>query len=127
MADFGLSRNSQNQYNLKDESQVPFRWSAPEVIFNRTFYKGSDVWSFGVTVWEVYENGRLPYNEHNTDAVTKRVVDKTLSLARPERCAAKVWSVVKEGCFAYVSHDRLPFGELADRLRAELPAGGGGD
>jgi serine/threonine protein kinase len=58
IADFGLSR--QDNYKLRADSQISIGWAAPEVINERKYTNKSDVWSFGVTFWEILRNGQPP-------------------------------------------------------------------
>eukprot|EP01113_Clastostelium_recurvatum_P000525 TRINITY_DN10239_c0_g1_i6.p1 TRINITY_DN10239_c0_g1~~TRINITY_DN10239_c0_g1_i6.p1 ORF type:complete len:732 (+),score=174.78 TRINITY_DN10239_c0_g1_i6:31-2226(+) len=63
VSDFGLSRaqNSLTSYYAKAGSLLPLKWSAPEALSHRKFSSASDVWSFGVVVWEMVWPGVLPY------------------------------------------------------------------
>jgi len=62
IADLGLSRisNNENEY-VSTANKFPVKWSPPEVIRYRQFSTKSDVWSFGVTCWEIFEAGTVPY------------------------------------------------------------------
>ena len=123
VSDFGLSRSmprEENHYEVV-KSPVPYRWSAPEVLSTRAFYPSSDVWSFGVTAWEVYTGGAIPYGKGVSNAdVMDGVPDKTLTLGQPDACPAPVWSVLKT-CFAYSAHSRPSFREVATQLSVHLP------
>ena len=125
VADYGLLRTmprEENDYETP-KSAVPPRSSAPEVIGARTFYKTSDVWSFGVTVWEIYSNGEEPYGRDVTDAeVLELVPSKKLALMQPDICPTPVWTLVKASCLAYQAHDRRTFSDVAERLKLMAPA-----
>lgn len=60
IADFGLSRNIENIYESKG-GPLPVRWTAPEAITNLKFSHASDVWSFGIVLWEIFARGAVPY------------------------------------------------------------------
>nr|XP_026691195.1 muscle, skeletal receptor tyrosine protein kinase-like isoform X2 [Ciona intestinalis] len=63
IADFGLSRNmySSDYYRAGDVESVPVRWMAPESIMYGKYSSNSDIWAFGVTMWEIYTNAIQPY------------------------------------------------------------------
>ena len=102
-------------------SEVLDRWAAPEVLSANTFYKASDVWSFGVVAWEVYNGGGLPYGGAIADAdVAEGVNNKTLNLAQPEACPATHWAAIKP-CLGYQAHNRPSFSALFKQLAAFKP------
>lgn len=59
VADFGLARKVITHYHLKESSAIPVRWSAPEVLSHGEYTSASDVWSFGVVIWEVIDSCRF--------------------------------------------------------------------
>jgi hypothetical protein len=63
IADFGLARDLHEHYyyKRKSESPIPVKWMAPETLFDRKFYQNSDIWSYGVLMWEIFTLGGNPY------------------------------------------------------------------
>lgn len=62
VADFGLARVlEEGTYNASEHAQFPIKWTAPEAVARRKFSIKSDVWSFGVLLYEVITHGRVPY------------------------------------------------------------------
>ena len=61
ISDFGLSRlvPEDEVYTLSSYSRLPLRWMAPESIFHRQFNSASDVWSFGIVLWEICTMGKI--------------------------------------------------------------------
>ena len=61
--DFGLSRTltTSSYYMKTSDDKVPVKWMAPESVIDRKYSSASDVWSFGVFCWEVFEHGKTPY------------------------------------------------------------------
>ena len=61
ISDFGLSRvvPEDEVYTLSTYSRLPLRWMAPESIFHRQFNSASDVWSFGIVLWEICTMGKM--------------------------------------------------------------------
>ncbi|KAF6032809.1 hypothetical protein EB796_008854 [Bugula neritina] len=93
VADFGLSREveydtSEGAYTTRG-GKIPVRWTAPEAIAFRKFTSASDVWSFGVLMWEVISYGERPYwNWSNQDVI--KAVDRGYRLPPPMDCPEAV-------------------------------------
>ncbi|XP_067936679.1 uncharacterized protein [Watersipora subatra] len=64
IADFGLARDigDAEYYRVNTQKCLPFRWLAPEVFTENTFTSATDVWAYGVTVWEIFQYGEVPYS-----------------------------------------------------------------
>ncbi|EDQ87109.1 uncharacterized protein MONBRDRAFT_33520 [Monosiga brevicollis MX1] len=64
LADFGLSRvvSKEDYYRSRSDDDLPFRWMAPEAIRELKFSEASDVWSFGVLLWEILNQGATPHS-----------------------------------------------------------------
>jgi Eph receptor B1 len=89
IADFGLSReisdaNVDGAYTTRG-GKIPVRWTAPEAIAFRKFTSASDVWSFGIVMWEVMSYGERPYWTWSNQDVIK-AIDKTYRLPAPMDC-----------------------------------------
>lgn len=84
---------------------------APECIQSFTWYRESDVWSFGFLLWEIFSNFmNIPYNEiitENKDIATK-VYDGILPMTRPDTCPEEVWKLI-ESCWCLKHNDRPTF------------------
>lgn len=69
VSDFGMSRaveteeNQGSAYYLQHAAKVPVRWTAPEALMNGKYTVKSDVWSYGVTVWELFADMEIPYGK----------------------------------------------------------------
>ena len=77
VADFGLLREIPKDdtiYQATTELPWPIRWMAPESLDNREFSPATDVWSFGVLLWEMYYPNQLPYAELNSVQVLSKVL-----------------------------------------------------
>ncbi|KAA0194578.1 hypothetical protein HAZT_HAZT004636 [Hyalella azteca] len=63
IADFGLARDihSQDYYRKTSEGRLPVKWMAPEALFKRVYTSMSDVWAFGILLWEIMSLGGTPY------------------------------------------------------------------
>ena len=75
-------------------NRVPL-WDAPETFMNGDFTQKSDVWSFGVTVWEIFSNGTRPYI--GVGNIKKFL--KSQRLPKPENCPDDVYLLLTNGCW----------------------------
>ncbi|KAI6234881.1 Tyrosine-protein kinase [Aphelenchoides fujianensis] len=75
ISDFGLSREG-SHYKMPTGRRVPMKWLAPEVIASMLFSPKSDVWAFGVVVWEVYADGTEPFRGVNNAEIKNQVARK---------------------------------------------------
>jgi serine/threonine protein kinase len=79
LSDFGMSKLSDYYYSFS-EKPLPIRWSSPEVLERRKFSFESDRWALGVTLWEIFSMGGVPYSELQTAAVIDKVMTKQVRL-----------------------------------------------
>lgn len=93
---------------------IPLKWMAPEAIFSDEFSEKSDVWSYGVLVWEVYSLGQTPFEDRPDEEVLKCIKDD-LRLTKPENCPDTMASVMKK-CWDTSPDARPTF----DKLYAEI-------
>lgn len=79
VADFGFARDiiASYVYERKSEGRLPIRWMAPESLYDNIFSVKSDVWSFGVLIWEVVTLGSTPYPGLSAAEVMRKVTKKT--------------------------------------------------
>ncbi|KAM7540148.1 hypothetical protein Aperf_G00000039634 [Anoplocephala perfoliata] len=107
LSDFGMARViSQEEFTeLQSSRKIPVRWSAPEVIKWNHLHARSDVWSFGVLLWEIFSLGETPYSHlESEDMVGEYVCDEGGRLSRPPLLShdgiyelmTKCWSVSVE-------------------------------
>uniref|UniRef100_A0A8C9R832 Tyrosine-protein kinase n=1 Tax=Scleropages formosus TaxID=113540 RepID=A0A8C9R832_SCLFO len=116
VTDFGLSRYVlDDEYTSSAGSKFPVRWSPPEVLLYCKFSSKSDVWAFGVLMWEIYTLGKMPYERlNNTDIVQK--VSSGLRLYRPQLANERIYSIMM-ACWNDKPEDRPTFQELAANVQ----------
>ncbi|CAH0383280.1 unnamed protein product [Bemisia tabaci] len=114
ICDFGLSRamqGNQQNYTASQGGRWPIKWYAPESYNNGTFSSASDVWSFGVTLWEMFSFGQPPYGDMKGDEVIN-FVEGGSRLPRPDKCPFEVYQIMEQ-CWSYNARDRPKFEQLA--------------
>ncbi|KAL1117143.1 hypothetical protein AAG570_004471, partial [Ranatra chinensis] len=118
ISDFGLSRDvySSDYYRVQSKSLLPVRWMPPESILYGKFTTESDVWSYGVVLWEIYSFGLQPYYGYSNQEVIEMIRSRQL-LPCPEDCPSRMYSVMME-CWHEVPLRRPHFPEICARLRS---------
>ena len=119
ISDFGMSRNLYEcvYYRVRGRAMLPIRWMATESFYGR-FSEKSDVWAFGVTVWEIFTLGkRQPYEEMDDQAMIQDAIRGTgrRVMNKPEGCPQAVYEVLLR-CWEYAAADRTTFKEISDSL-----------
>ncbi|CAF3374182.1 unnamed protein product [Rotaria socialis] len=124
ISDFGLSRSvdSSDYYVQQSDTPIPIAWYAPESLFHAKFTSKSDVWSFGVTMWEIYTCGQFPYGSMPNEEICQ-YLSCNGRLQRPSSCSSTVYEIMLR-CWAFNAHDRPSFGDLLKVLanRSEFAA-----
>ena len=119
VADFGLSRRVQTEDNTGDYYRsssgiIPVRWTAPEGITSQKFSSASDVWSYGVTCVEIFQDGAAPYpGVRSNPEVIKLVCTQGQVHPRPKGCSASVYAELLR-CWSFDPGQRPDFGSLKD-------------
>lgn len=120
ISDFGLSRAlgvDKDYYTAKEGGKWPLKWYALESIYYGTFTHSSDVWSYGVTLWEMYTFGDQPYGEiPGKDVVA--LLERNERLPRPEKCPKRVYDLMLR-CWSCKPKKRPAFRELAAIFRTQ--------
>ena len=117
ISDFGLSRDiyAADYYRVQSKSLLPVRWMPPESILYGKFTTESDVWSFGVVLWEIYSYGLQPYYGYSNQEVIEMIRSRQL-LPCPEDCPSRMYAFMVE-CWHEVPGRRPSFAEIHNRLR----------
>eukprot|EP01134_Creolimax_fragrantissima_P007130 CFRG7130T1 len=115
VSDFGLSRSvgeGENYYRMESNGMVPIPWMSPEAIEYKKFSKYSDVWSFGVTMWEIFSNAEsTPYTGQSIFSLLASL-KRGERLTMPEMCPQEAYDMMLE-CWADDLSSRPPFKQLA--------------
>uniref|UniRef100_A0A672L2E2 Inactive tyrosine-protein kinase 7-like n=1 Tax=Sinocyclocheilus grahami TaxID=75366 RepID=A0A672L2E2_SINGR len=112
----GLSKDVYNsEYYHYRQSWIPLRWLPSEAVFEDDFSTKTDVWSFGVLMWEVFSFGELPYAELTEDKVLEALQEGKLKLSPPQGCPSRVFKLMVR-CWAASPKDRLSFSDISAAL-----------
>ncbi|KAG7462822.1 hypothetical protein MATL_G00188820 [Megalops atlanticus] len=109
-----------SEYYSYRQARIPLRWLPAESVFEGDFSTKTDVWSFGVLMWEVFSHGELPYTKLSDEEVLEGLQGGKMKLPVPENCPSKVYKLMVR-CWASSPKDRPSFSELANAL-GELPS-----
>ncbi|XP_052081048.1 hepatocyte growth factor receptor-like isoform X4 [Mytilus californianus] len=116
VADFGLARDiyTKNYYSSDNKKMLPVKWMAPESLENGTYSTKSDVWSFGVVMWELMTRGSAPYCDVNNWDMHK-YLHSGRRLKRTEFCPTTLYDIMM-ACWKFDPYDRPTFREVNKRV-----------
>jgi len=102
VADFGLARFViDDEYTASEGTKFPIKWAAPEVITHAKFSSKSDIWSFGILLWELWSGGKTPYPTFTNSQVLDEVL-MGYRLDKPKLCPQEVYQFMWK-CWLAVS------------------------
>ncbi|KAJ8270206.1 hypothetical protein GJAV_G00111610 [Gymnothorax javanicus] len=119
VSDFGLSRYLQDDtsdptYTSSLGGKIPVRWTAPEAIAYRKFTSASDVWSYGIVMWEVMSFGERPYwDMSNQDVIN--AIEQDYRLPAPMDCPAALHQLMLD-CWQKDRNARPRFSDIVNTL-----------
>ncbi|XP_062327858.1 NT-3 growth factor receptor [Osmerus eperlanus] len=118
IGDFGMSRDiySTDYYRVGGHTMLPIRWMPPESIMYRKFTTESDVWSFGVIMWEIFTYGKQPWFQLANNEVIECITQGRV-LERPRVCPKEVYDIML-GCWQREPQQRLNIKDIQKVLFA---------
>lgn len=117
VSDFGLMRQVyEDVYSIKKAKKLPVKWMAPESIFEGVFTIKSDVWSYGIFLWEMATMGGVPYPTFTNTELCK-LLKNSYRMEKPDMCCHEVYEMMTS-CWENDPTTRPSFSELIDRLEA---------
>ncbi|XP_063169876.1 vascular endothelial growth factor receptor kdr-like [Candoia aspera] len=123
ICDFGLARDiyKDPDYVRKGDARLPLKWMAPEAIFDKIYTTQSDVWSFGVLLWEIFSLGASPYPGVQIDEDFCRRLKEGTRMRSPEYSTPEIYQTMLD-CWHSVPTERPTFTNLVERLGDLLQA-----
>ncbi|XP_063699898.1 tyrosine-protein kinase Shark isoform X2 [Culicoides brevitarsis] len=94
ISDFGLSRvfkREENYYEAREGGKWPIKWYAPESFLYGKFSHASDVWSFGIVLWEMFTRGEVPYGDETPGSKVIEMIEKGERLPKPDDCPNEIY------------------------------------
>ncbi|KAL1006503.1 hypothetical protein UPYG_G00073190 [Umbra pygmaea] len=123
ICDFGLARDvyKEPDYIRKGDARLPLKWMSPESIFDKVFTTQSDVWSYGVLLWEIFSLGASPYPGLDIDEEFCHRLKQGTRMRPPEYSTPEIYSIMLT-CWEANPSDRPNFTGLVETLGDLLEA-----
>ncbi|XP_070548644.1 tyrosine kinase receptor Cad96Ca-like [Ptychodera flava] len=117
ISDFGLARNigPNQEYVTRAQGPLPLRWEAPESLTSNVYNFKSDVWSYGILLWEIVTFGKRPYPDLDSCEDVRRKVKKGCTMAVPEHCHKGLRAVMQK-CWQRDAQKRPSFDKIVSQL-----------
>uniref|UniRef100_A0A674MIP8 Platelet-derived growth factor receptor alpha n=1 Tax=Takifugu rubripes TaxID=31033 RepID=A0A674MIP8_TAKRU len=123
ICDFGLARDimHDNNYVSKGSTFLPVKWMAPESIFDNLYTTLSDVWSYGILLWEIFSLGGTPYPGMIVDSSFYNKIKSGYRMSKPEHAPQDVYDMMMK-CWNSEPEKRPSFLGLSDTIASLLPS-----
>ncbi|XP_048875793.1 tyrosine-protein kinase Fer isoform X3 [Brienomyrus brachyistius] len=117
ISDFGMSRQEDDGiYSSSGLKQIPIKWTAPEALNYGRYSSESDVWSYGILLWETFSLGVCPY-PGMTNQQAREQVEKGYRMSCPQKCPEEVYKIMQR-CWEYKPENRPKFADIQKELAA---------
>uniref|UniRef100_A0A672YWW4 receptor protein-tyrosine kinase n=1 Tax=Sphaeramia orbicularis TaxID=375764 RepID=A0A672YWW4_9TELE len=125
ICDFGLARDIMNDSNyvVKGNARLPVKWMAPESIFDCVYTVQSDVWSYGILLWEIFSLGKSPYPSMAVDTRFYKMVKRGYQMSQPDFAPSEIYMIMKM-CWNLEPTERPTFSKISqmiERLLGDQP------
>lgn len=116
VADFGLTRHvyEERVYQAKRNRKLPLKWMSIEAIFDQTFTTQSDVWAFGVVLWELVTLGGTPYPAINNRELLS-LLKGGYRMGKPDTCSEEIYDLMTK-CWMESPSERPTFTKIREDL-----------
>ncbi|KAL2085205.1 hypothetical protein ACEWY4_018525 [Coilia grayii] len=113
IGDFGLARDIDNDSNyvVRGNVRLPVKWMAPESLFKGMYTMESDVWAYGILLWEIFSLGVTPYPGMKVDSHFYSLIERGFQMEQPYYASELVYQVMRR-CWALEPRDRPCFSKL---------------
>ncbi|KAG8008353.1 Macrophage colony-stimulating factor 1 receptor 2, partial [Nibea albiflora] len=123
ICDFGLARDIRNDdsYIVQGNARLPVKWMAPESIFQCVYTVQSDVWSYGVLLWEIFSLGKSPYPNVAVDTNFYKMIKDGRHMTQPDFAPLEMYQLMTL-CWSLEPTDRPTFKMIAQLINRLLPS-----
>ncbi|MED6287095.1 Macrophage colony-stimulating factor 1 receptor 1 [Characodon lateralis] len=121
ICDFGLARDIMNDSNyvVKGNARLPVKWMAPESIFDCIYTVQSDVWSYGILLWEIFSLGQSPYPSMAVDSRFYKMVKRGYQMSQPDFAPLEMYAIMKM-CWNLEPTQRPTFSKIGQMIEKLL-------
>ncbi|XP_052471601.1 macrophage colony-stimulating factor 1 receptor [Carassius gibelio] len=121
ICDFGLARDIMNDSNyvVKGNARLPVKWMAPESIFDCVYTVQSDVWSYGILLWEIFSLGKSPYPNILVDSKFYNMIKCGYQMSRPDFAPPEMYTIMKM-CWNLEAAERPTFSKISQLIERML-------
>uniref|UniRef100_A0A8C5SG11 receptor protein-tyrosine kinase n=1 Tax=Laticauda laticaudata TaxID=8630 RepID=A0A8C5SG11_LATLA len=122
ICDFGLARDIMHDSNYvsKGSTFLPVKWMAPESIFDNLYTTLSDVWSYGILLWEIFSLGGTPYPGMMVDSTFYNKIKSGYRMTKPDHATSEVYDIMVK-CWNSEPEKRPSFYHLSEIVENLLP------
>ncbi|ODN06563.1 Fibroblast growth factor receptor 1 [Orchesella cincta] len=115
IADFGMTRFANDYYRKKSDGRVPVKWMAPETLFYRMYTTHSDVWSYGILLWEIVTLGGTPYPSMPDVSKLLEFLKEGRRMGQPPNCPTELYLIMRD-CWIEKPEGRPTFSDLVEDI-----------
>ncbi|KAM6963200.1 mast/stem cell growth factor receptor kita [Aplochiton taeniatus] len=121
ICDFGLARDitTDSNYVVKGNARLPVKWMSPESIFECVYTFESDVWSYGILLWEIFSLGNCPYPGMPVDSKFYKMIKEGYRMDAPEFAPSEMYQMMRS-CWEADPCQRPPFRKVMERIEQQL-------
>ena len=104
-----------NEYIVKNQTVIPLRWLSPEAALEADYSTKSDVWAYGVYVWEVFHLGALPHKTRTDEELIRALKGGDVTLETSEQCPNEILDLIRK-CMSESPKDRPLFTDICNKM-----------
>uniref|UniRef100_A0A8C6M5M8 Mast/stem cell growth factor receptor Kit n=1 Tax=Nothobranchius furzeri TaxID=105023 RepID=A0A8C6M5M8_NOTFU len=121
ICDFGLARDitTDSNYVVKGNARLPVKWMSPESIFECVYTFESDIWSYGILLWEIFSLGNSPYPGMPVDAKFYKLIKEGYRMDTPEFAPSDMYQIMSS-CWDPDPFHRPPFRKVVESIEQQL-------
>uniref|UniRef100_A0A8C1WZ70 receptor protein-tyrosine kinase n=1 Tax=Cyprinus carpio TaxID=7962 RepID=A0A8C1WZ70_CYPCA len=121
ICDFGLARDitTDSNYVVKGNARLPVKWMSPESIFECVYTFESDVWSYGILLWEIFSLGSSPYPGMPVDSKFYKMIKEGYRMDSPEFAPREMYEIM-HSCWDADPFKRPSFGKIVEKIEQQI-------